>query len=319
MTFTGARYSSPYGCSVCYKCNGDGKAYMTLYGFVYYAFTALIEKETFCDGSVREVVTEANYGWVAGYANPCLYSDSRQGENYCRTFDTRLETFVPVEECYNRLTGLYESCAQNCSEPVKKGGVEEICGNGIDDNCNGQRDEGCAVCVDADSDGNSAYDPITCPGGNDCDDGDPFKNRHNYDNDGYSTCDGDCDEDPVTGPGTYPGANDICDGKDNNCNADVDEDCCEVDTVSVNPPWVRPKGTGGYTQAEVSVTLFRPAPPGGCTVDLIVEPVEKYGKCQSAVGPAQGDRRLYPGGGECNSIQARSSRRMHGGFEYRAG
>src|SRR3990172_8304332 len=62
MTFTGARYSSPYGCSVCYKCNGDGKAYMTLYGFVYYAFTALIEKETFCDGSVREVVTEANYG-----------------------------------------------------------------------------------------------------------------------------------------------------------------------------------------------------------------------------------------------------------------
>ena len=209
---------------------------------------------------------EAGPGWERGYAqircgelSSCLNVCQSQGNDWWEWRYT-YEAGYRTQNCFD---------ARQC-RPTS---VEEVCNNGIDDDCNGETDEGCAVCVDGDGDGNSAYDPVTCPGGNDCDDSDPFKNSHNYDNDGYSTCDGDCDEDPVTGPGTYPGANDICDGKDNNCNADTDEDCCEVDTVSVNPPWVWPKGTGGYTQAEVSVTLFRPAPPGGCTVDLIVEPV----------------------------------------------
>jgi len=57
----------------------------------------------------------------------------------------------------------------------------------------------------------------------------------------------------------------------------VDEDCCEVDTVSVNPPWVWPKNTGGNTEADVFVSLLRPSPPGGCTVDLSIEPVSGSG------------------------------------------
>ena len=61
----------------------------------------------------------------------------------------------------------------------------EDCGNGIDDDCNGEVDE------DADADG-----------------------------DGVRTCEGDCrDTDPLV----FPGAFEECDGLDNNCNGRVDD------------------------------------------------------------------------------------------------
>mgnify|MGYP001583591971 FL=1 len=74
----------------------------------------------------------------------------------------------------------------------------EICGDGKDNNCDGQVDEGCAVCEDKDGDGYYAYNPISCPQGNDCNDNDPT---------------------------IYPGAKEICDGKDNNCDGQIDETC----------------------------------------------------------------------------------------------
>ena len=90
------------------------------------------------------------------------------------------------------------SCANGVKTCVGSQPTEEIC-NGIDDNCDGQVDEGfddmdqdgAADCVDKDSDGDNVGDIEDC-GPND--------------------------------PTVYPGALEICDGKDNDCNNLVDDE-----------------------------------------------------------------------------------------------
>ena len=47
------------------------------------------------------------------------------------------------------------------------------------------------------------------------------------DGDGYSECDGDCDDTQVS---VHPGAAEICDGLDNNCNGQIDEDATGIDS-----------------------------------------------------------------------------------------
>ena len=66
-------------------------------------------------------------------------------------------------------------------------GATEVC-NGVDDNCDGDIDEGFDI-----------------------------------DGDGYTTCNGDCDD---TNPSIHPGASEVCgDSVDNDCDGLVDEDC----------------------------------------------------------------------------------------------
>jgi hypothetical protein len=78
------------------------------------------------------------------------------------------------------------------NDPDVNPGAEEICGDGIDNNCDGSIDEGCVSCPDADEDG---YTDAAC-GGVDCDDTDPLVN---------------------------PGASEACDdGIDNDCDGFVD-------------------------------------------------------------------------------------------------
>lgn len=79
-------------------------------------------------------------------------------------------------------------------------GASEICGNGVDEDCDGNDLE--CVCVDGDGDGYDAFDASACPTGDDCNDNDENIN---------------------------PGVAEVCgDGIDNNCNNEIDEGCGPV-------------------------------------------------------------------------------------------
>lgn len=59
----------------------------------------------------------------------------------------------------------------------------------------------------------------------------------------------------------------------------IQEGCCDV-SVRVEKSWVAPQKTGSNTadtQADITLTLNKPAPLEGCTVKLKVEPVEESG------------------------------------------
>ncbi|MBN1770725.1 MAG: hypothetical protein JXB32_05655 [Deltaproteobacteria bacterium] len=121
--------------------------------------------------------------------------------------------------------------------PLVNPGAAEVCGNGRDDDCDGDTDEGCG-CTDGDGD-------TWCPP-DDCDDGDPQVHpgavetcRDGRDEDCDGLTDEDCgcaDEDGDTwcppedcddsDPWTHPGAPDGCgDGRDDDCDGLTDEDC----------------------------------------------------------------------------------------------
>lgn len=141
----------------------------------------------------------------------------------------------------------------------------EICGDGIDNNCNTAADENCSVCLDLDNDGyfgqpdcgtevdcndiNAAVNPLAqevCDDGidNNCngvDNESPASNPSEYfldaDGDGFGVSDvsmfacspdpgyvpfsGDCDD---SLPSIHPAQPDICDSIDNDCDGKLDED-----------------------------------------------------------------------------------------------
>lgn len=105
-------------------------------------------------------------------------------------------------------------------------GAEEICGDGVDNDCNSEVDDGCPA-EDADGDGDDASV--------DCDDADASLNLADEDEDGFSTCDEDCDD---ADPSAYPGADEICDEIDNDCNVEVDE--------GVVPTWYYDQDGDGF-------------------------------------------------------------------------
>ncbi|MBL7745967.1 MAG: T9SS type A sorting domain-containing protein, partial [Chitinophagaceae bacterium] len=110
-------------------------------------------------------------------------------------------------------------------------GAVEIC-NGIDDNCNGQIDEGVKTTFyrDADGDGygNAAVTTLACSA--------PA---------GYVTNNTDCNDNNAS---VYPGATEVCGNNiDDNCNGQIDENCC---TGSVN--------------AGTDINLFYGYPPTQC-------------------------------------------------------
>ncbi len=118
-------------------------------------------------------------------------------------------------------------------------GAAEACGNGVDDDCNGQTDEGCAACTDADQDGRCEdvdcddADPAVHPDaaercGNGVDDDcdgqtdEDCQDCTDEDADGYCA-DVDCDDGDEY---AFPGANEYCGNRmDDDCDGQVDEGC----------------------------------------------------------------------------------------------
>ena len=117
----------------------------------------------------------------------------------------------------------------NDADPGVHPGADEVCDDGVDNNCNGSTD---GSEPDGDGDGFG-------PCGGDCDDDDPAVSPAaaeiagdgidndcdgvtdaDFDGDGYGEADGDCDDDDPT---VHPGVAEACfDGVDNDCNGYVD-------------------------------------------------------------------------------------------------
>jgi hypothetical protein len=103
-------------------------------------------------------------------------------------------------------------------------GATEIC-NGIDDDCDGNIDEGCVTYYqDSDSDGygNPAVSQVATS--------QPA---------GYVTASGDCNDGDNT---VYPGASELCDGKDNDCDTQIDEGCTLLYWDGDSDGWGNPAG-----------------------------------------------------------------------------
>ena len=151
--------------------------------------------------------------------------------------------------------------------------AREVCGNDIDDNCDGTIDEGCmTVCEDSDDDG--ACDRDDCapfnddayPGASercansfddDCDGqvDEGCDDCTDADGDGYCATD-DCRDDLVA---VNPNADELCgDGLDNNCDGQVDEGC-----VGGSPD----AGTGPRT-----ISVARSGGDEGCACDANQSP-----------------------------------------------
>ncbi len=89
----------------------------------------------------------------------------------------------------------------NDNNPAINPGAVEICGDGIDNNCNDETDEGCPTCIDADGDG--YFTGAGCTGNLDCDD---------------------------TNALIFPGADEKCNGVDDNCDGTIDVDAVDKQT-----------------------------------------------------------------------------------------
>jgi MYXO-CTERM domain-containing protein len=202
-----------------------------------------------CNGADDDCDTLIDENW------PELGSQCTAGLGICR----RTGTYV----C--KADGTGTECSVTPGPPAPGG---EICNNGLDDDCDGQVDEGCQPCV---------AQPEICDGkDNDCDGA--------IDEDYTSiACGSDigecakgttaCVNGSVVCNGSTPPTSELCNNKDDNCDTVVDafnESC-----------FASPTGTaytsGCNTSSGVCV--------GACQLGLRLCTAGSWGACQGAIGP----------------------------------
>jgi len=145
-------------------------------------------------------------------------------------------------------------------------GAPELCGNSVDDNCNGEVDEGCVPC-DLDGDGFERIDAAAncnpAPADTDCDDADsglsPGVTADCAGDEGAPLC----------------AARGMCDGRDNDCDGLVDEGCPDPSCDNDRDGFLRddpangcnpPPGQADCTDADAS---FYPGAPDICGDGLL--------------------------------------------------
>ena len=156
------------------------------------------------------------------------------------------------------------------ADPDNAPGNPEYCGDGFDQNCDGEDDV-----ADFDNDG---YTNIECIGGDDCDDANFLLHPGiDADGDGFSVCD-DCNDSSSL---QYPGNPEVCgDFMDNNCDGlvdDVDEDGdgyyspeCAGDDCDDTDPEVNPgvdgdgDGVGVCADSNDVMDTIYPGAPENC-------------------------------------------------------
>jgi len=121
-------------------------------------------------------------------------------------------------------------------------GADEVCGDGIDNDCDGQIDDDGlgdhTWYTDADGDGHGDPDVSTTA----C-----------SQPEGYVASSDDCDDANAV---TYTSADEICDGKDNNRNGAIDESTVDA------PTWTRDQDEDGYGAID-GATLTQCDQPSG--------------------------------------------------------
>ncbi len=203
-----------------------------------------------CDGAIDEDTDEDGDGWSTGQGD-CddhLRDINPGALEKCDGFDNNCNN--QVDEGFDEDHDFVAVCAGDCDDhnadvsPIRN----EVCGNGKDDNCDGRIDEetdvdgdGVSTCQGDCNDYNPAVHPAfgsvaaaaeVCDGqDNDCN----FKIDEGFDVDGdhVSACFGDCDDkDPAVNPFQVevPG-----NGKDDNCNGQVDEGMVDRDGDGFSP------------------------------------------------------------------------------------
>ncbi len=139
-----------------------------------------------------------------------------------------------IEAC--ELPDGYVENTDDCddSDAAQYPGADEYC-NGEDDDCDGEIDEDGAVdaptwYADNDNDGygipDDTYDACEQPTG-------------------YSATDDDCDD---TNAMQYPGADEYCNGEDDDCDGEIDEDTVDAETM-----WYADSDGDGFGNLDVSI------------------------------------------------------------------
>ncbi len=146
-----------------------------------------------------------NYGeydfWIIKVAceNPVMHYADADGDGYG-------DNAVSRNTCTDYPGYVLNNLDCNDLDPFVYAGADEIC-NDIDDNCDGNIDEGIIATYYLDVDGDGFGDPdislIDCPA--------PF---------GYVDAAGDCDD---ANSSVNPGATEICNSIDDNCDSNIDE------------------------------------------------------------------------------------------------